>query len=226
MGEGRSFRYSEAAPFVPCIGPRGTPAVFCPELYPDNYLAITIGRELYGLPKRFGVTVRREDRVDLLVDDRLAVRASWHGREPCGIGDLSRQVVERSGGNRALATLAGGITQAVHALAARLPDRRLPVALPVLVHRQVPAVQGEARKVWAVDQLREVPIHMSAVQRIHALGDPRVACHHPAPFLRGRCLCAFSAEVGFELHRGKVVRDYMTGAEGPRPGLLRRLLRR
>lgn len=226
LGQGRSFRYREAASFVPCRGPHGGPKVWCPELYPDNYLAITIGRELYGLPKRFGMVERRERRVDLLVDDQLAVRADWSGEEPCRIGDLSRTVVERTGGHRALAGLAGGITHAVHALGARLPDGRLPVALPVLVHRQVPAVQGEAREVWAVDQLREVPIRMSAVRSIHALSEPHVSCHHSAPFLRGRCLCAFSAQVGFELHRGVVVRDYLGDRGQRRRGLLHRLLGR
>ncbi len=53
LGMGKSFSYEEAAILRPCLGPGNLPGAFCPEVYPEHYLAITLGRELYGFPKRF-----------------------------------------------------------------------------------------------------------------------------------------------------------------------------
>jgi hypothetical protein len=228
LGQQRAFRYRETAAFLPCVGPGGRVGVFCPELYPDNYLAITIGRELYGLPKRFGTTVRRGEQVDLLVDDRLVVRSRWAGREPCDIGDLSRAVADGGGANRVVISLAGRLTRAVHTLGARLPEGRLPVHLPVFAHRQVPAVHREARHVYAEDQLIEVPFRMSAVTEIHRLIQPRVSCHHPEHFIHGRCLDGFSVRVAFSMDHRVVLRDYLVerARQPRRPGLLKRVRRR
>jgi hypothetical protein len=222
LGEQRAFRYRETAAFLPCLGPGGRPGVYCPELYPDNYLAITIGRELYGMPKRFGTTVRRGEQVDLLLDDRLVVRARWSGREPCDIGELSQAVAGGGGVHPVVVSMAGKLTRAVHALGARLPEGRLPVHLPVFVHRQVPAVHREARHIYAEDQLIEVPFRMGAVTEIHRLGQPRVSCHHPGHFLHGRCLDGFSVQVSFSMDHRVVLRDYL-GEQGPRLGVIGRL---
>jgi CRP-like cAMP-binding protein len=225
QGERRSFSYSEAATFVPCVGPDGEPGVFSPEIYPDNLLAITIGRELYGLPKRFGVTVRRDEQVDLLLDDRLLVRARWAGAEPCGVGDLPRRIVERRGGGPALALLAEKVTAALHAVGAQRAGGQLPVPIPVMVHRQVPAVSPAAGRHLATDRLLRVPLRMSSVRTIRELGDPSVIGPPADHYLHGRCLCGFEARVAFELHQATVLRDYLREPEPPR-GPARRLLRR
>src|SRR5262249_7916547 len=75
-GDGRVFSYRETTPFIPCAG-FGRVGAFIPELYPDSYMAILLGREIYGFPKRLGRTTVRGDGVDVIVDHARLMRARW-----------------------------------------------------------------------------------------------------------------------------------------------------
>jgi hypothetical protein len=228
FGEERSLGYRETGIFIPCVGPRGRMGVFCPEMYPDNYLAITIGRELYGLPKRFASTVRRGEQVDLLLDDRLVARARWRGEEPCTLVDLCDAMYEGAGAHPAVGFLAGQIVRAMNSVGDRLGERRLPLRLPLFVHRQVPAVHSEARHIYAEDKLIEVPFHLAPIRKVRRLSEPRVSCHHPDHFLQGRCVAGFSVEVAFAMDQHTVLRDYLGEAreQAAPQGLLGRVRRR
>lgn len=207
LGEGRSFDYNETTPFIPCLGPGGRPGVFCPELYPDNYLAITIGRELYGFPKRFGITERKERNIDFILDSHLVLRARWEGARDCGTDIFTRDVLEASGVPGALSSFGGQLSRAMHGLYRRRPHKRIPVSVPVYVHRQVPAVQTESRWVYAHDQLLLIPFQMSALQRVQVLDGVRLACMRPEHFLSGRALCGFSLELSFGFHRSRILHE-------------------
>ncbi len=61
-----------------------------PELHPDNYQAIALGRELFGLPKRYGRTVIDHARgfAELEVEGRRALRMRWLSTAQAGPADL------------------------------------------------------------------------------------------------------------------------------------------
>lgn len=61
-GRQKVFSYLETTIFRPVLA-CGVPALYCMEVYPDNSMAVGIGREIYGFPKRLGYT--RVSQADL-----------------------------------------------------------------------------------------------------------------------------------------------------------------
>ncbi len=72
----RDHGYREVATFVPCLGPRLRPGFYLPEVYPDAYLPILLGREVYGFTKRMGRILEHPRGYDLIAGGthRLRVR--------------------------------------------------------------------------------------------------------------------------------------------------------
>lgn len=208
-GRGKSFSYDETTPFLPCLGPRLSPGLFTPELYPDNYLAIAIGRELYGLPKRFGLTNRRGREVELLLGQRLVLRGRWEGEEPCSVAEFTQGVATCVGAPETLAWLAGAANRGLHALARRRDHQRLPVSLPLWVRQQVPQVRLEEPGEWAKDRLLEVPFRLSAVDQLTRLHGPEVRVYEDGHFLAGRCLGGWGLRAAFGFDKVAVCRDYL-----------------
>ncbi len=211
-GQGKSFSYSETTPFLPCLG-RG-PGLFSPELYPDSYLAISIGRELYGLPKRFGLTERRGREVELSVDQRLILRTRWDSEAPCEVDAFTRDVATAVGAPESLAWLAASVNRGLHALAQRREQGRLPISLPLWVRQQVPQVSLDQPGAWASDRLLEVPFSISGIQDLARLAAPHVHQLDDRHFRHGRCLCGYRMRVAFGFDRVTTRRDYLAEERG------------
>ena len=205
-GQGKSFSYVETCPFVPCLVNGVRPAAFCPELYPDSYLAIAIGRELYGFPKRFGRTERRGRTIDLIVDQKMVLRATWGAERAVDARAFGQALIGALGGAAVapLAGLGGLVFQAVErpAVLGALPR------VPVLVRRQVVDVDADASNALAVDQLIEVPFEVESLAEFEILDRAGIEDLDLDHFLCGQCVGAFSLRMGFGFGARKLVRDY------------------
>lgn len=208
-GAGKSFAYNETAFFVPCKGPSLIPGLFCPELYPDNTLAISIGRELYGFPKRFGATLRADDHIDFVAGRKMILRASWNEQQPIAAGEATRNIL-RSLSNQLpfsslWAQMGAWATQVAQAPAvlARCPRT------PVYVRKRIPdcASKPDARA-YIIDQLVEVPFCITEFGEHFALDALHIEHFTPDHFLRGQALCGIRLKVTFQFDEAHVWRDY------------------
>jgi acetoacetate decarboxylase len=153
--DGRVFSYRETTPFIPCAG-FGRVGAFIPELYPDSYMAILLGREIYGFPKRLGRTTVRDDGVDVIVDHTRLMRARWSRPAPLSPDDivpmLSSWLLPTSGfGERIKRYLPEALS-----LAASLP---FGLGKPrVFVRKQIVSEASLDPRRYRVDELIEVPV--------------------------------------------------------------------
>jgi len=213
---GKRFDYQEATPFVPCLGPWGRPGAFVPELYPDNYLAIAVGRELYGFPKRYGRTAFREHGADLFLDDRLVLRARWARARDVAperfAAGLARALLGDALAPPSMASLGG----ALFGLVARRPEAQACLPdVPVFVRKQIADESSLHERTLEIDELVEVPFTIESLGPFAELEEASLATFDAPPALSGRCLGAFRARMAMRFGRGKSLRDYL--AEGKAP---------
>lgn len=228
VGAGKDFAYNEMTPFVPCVGPRFRAGLFVPELYPDNYLAITLGRELYGFPKRFGLIDRGARRADLILDAHVVLRSTWSGEQPVTPARFMARFLEVAGGDgllpRPLEMLAGAFFDL---MSRDLPRRAWP-AMPVFVHKQIPDCVSETQRLLEIDELVEIPFRITHLGPFHELDGPVVRFLDEDYFLGGHCRGGFRLEMGFGFGKGHEWIDYKrrrgrrAGAVGGLPGGRRR----
>lgn len=223
VGQRRSFSYREVTPFIPCLGPDSQPGLFCPELYPDNYLAILLGRELYGFPKRMGRVHLGPTHVSLAVGHHLVLRAAWSAERT---GDASL-VGEHMAS--LLTPLPALVTKAVGGLFGAFTNpviKPLWPQVPVLVRKQIPQASSvyDARALH-IDELVRVPFLLESVSGFSVLDDPEVRFFQQDFFLSGQPRVAFKQDLRFTFGAGTVVHDYRARAEPP-PSLVSRLARR
>jgi CRP-like cAMP-binding protein len=153
--DGRVFSYRETTPFIPCAG-FGRVGAFIPELYPDSYMAILLGREIYGFPKRLSRTTVRGDGVDVIVDHARLMRARWSRPTPVRRDEivplLSSWLLPSSGlGARLRRCVPGAVS-----FAASLP---LGLGRPrVFVRKQIVSEASLDPRRYRVDELVEVPV--------------------------------------------------------------------
>ncbi|MCB9763157.1 MAG: acetoacetate decarboxylase family protein [Alphaproteobacteria bacterium] len=89
-GPTRAGAYRELAVFIPCVGPRGRLGVFVPALVVTATMAILLGREIYGFPKRPGRIWLHSDGAEVALDHRLALRLGWGEGTPLAAGAAPR----------------------------------------------------------------------------------------------------------------------------------------
>jgi hypothetical protein len=191
----RRFVYHEVTPFVPAWSGLRGPCAFVPELYPDAWMAVILGREIHGFPKRTARIGLRELGGELIVDRKLALRARWRGRssgDPSVIvGELARTLIPHDG-VEALARL----------IVDRLPGR---LRLPVVVHKRIgdPRTAG---RTFAIDELVRVDVRLDPIVRAEWL-DGFVAEIAEGPgILHGKVLAAWSLQSGLRFGEGRRVR--------------------
>lgn len=200
-GQGKSFSYREVTPFVPCVRGVSRPFAFAPELYPDSYLAISIGRELYGFPKRYGQIERADDSVDLFVGGRFVMRATHARAEPIADATMVQEMAE--------ALISGLTLRPFTAAFSRIFDalNRTKLALPlapdikVLVRQQRPSPDASARAPER-DRLVEIPFRLTHLAASHRLVEPQVELVRDH-FIHGRALAAFSLRMGFRFETAR-----------------------
>lgn len=223
IGRGRRFAYREVTPFLPCVGPDLQPGLFCPELYPDNYLAILLGRELYGFPKRMGRVHLGPTHVSLAVGHQLVLRAGWSAERPgdasmvgAHLASLTTPLPEVAA--RALGTLFGAFT---HPLSKRLWPR-----VPVLVRKQIPQASSVYdERALHIDELVRVPFVVEDVSGFAVLENPEVR-FFPQDFLvGGEVRAAFKQDLRFTFGAGEVLHDFLK-SDAPPPTWLGKWVRR
>ncbi len=181
-----SFDYRETTVFIPCVaGLR--PGMFSPILFPDNAMAITLGREIYGFPKRFGRTVLDMDQryAELEVDDKLEFWCEWDKSDPVQPRTYVDRFVEETFADRFWADKVGDVGGWFFE---RLftPDRNNTwPAMSVFVRKQLPdvALPCERDLVYESDRLVRVPFDMSDVKSCHMLCNAKLHRGRKASFL-------------------------------------------
>ncbi len=193
QGAGKKYRYREVSPFIPCRKGLKVGA-FCPELYPDSYLAISIGRELYGFPKRFGRVEKNRRGFDVIVDEELLFRAGFQGREAIDAAGFARELTGALFPNPS-ASLASHFVGRMFALANADAARALWPSVSVFVRRQQP--QANVGQQGGLDQLSEIPFRVLSFEAVATLTDPRIEFTRSDHFLRGHCVAAYVVRLGF-----------------------------
>ncbi len=233
-GRGKKFAYAETTPFIPAMVTthRASPPIraglYCPELYPDNYLAIALGRELYGFPKRFALTARSARHIDMVMGGRMVLRASWQEQQAISAEQFCGQVCSLVLGGMPGMSLLGTLQGAFLSLVNREPPlARLP-AMPVFVHKEIPDVVSEDETVLEIDELDEIPFRVTAVSDFKVLKGAGVRLLDPEWILGGRCLGAYRLRMSFTFGKGQELIDYARerreAADGQPAGLLHRLM--
>lgn len=172
------FSYHEVTPFLPVFSGIRGPATFIPELYPDAWMAVILGREITGFPKRTARTGLHDNGGEPIVGGRLALKMRW--REACptvpsaAIGALGRALVPFE------------LTERV--LRAIVPERP---KFSTLVHKRIGASKTAGRTL-AIDEFVRVPVQLDPTRKaatlqglqvevgdgpgtLHGKGDRRVA---------------------------------------------------
>lgn len=228
-GRGKKFAYAETTPFIPCaVTPpdRSLPGafgLFCPELYPDNYLAIALGRELYGFPKRFATTTRTASSVDLVMGGRMILRATWREQRAIEAEAFAVGCTQALLGDHPVGQLFAPVQSAIISLVDRTVPRSYWPAMPVFVHKQIPDVVSENEVVYEIDELDEIPFRVKALCDFKVLNGAGVRFLSDDWFLGGRCLGAWRFRMSFEFGKGREWINYRQPPPPP-PSLLGRLL--
>jgi CRP-like cAMP-binding protein len=229
-GRGKKFAYAETTPFIPCaVTPpgRSLPAamgLYCPELYPDNYLAIALGRELYGFPKRFATTTRTASSVDLVMGGRMILRATWREQRAIEADRFAVECTQALLAGSPIGHLLAPVQSAIVSLVHRNGPQPYWPAMPVFVHKQIPDVVSENEVVYEIDELDEIPFRVKALCDFKVLNGAGVRFLSDDWFLGGRCLGAWRFRMSFEFGKGREWINYRQPPASPPPSLLKRLV--
>lgn len=205
------FDYQETTVFLPCIA-MGRPGAFTPILFPDSLMAITLGREVYGFPKRFAKTVLDLEQryAELEVDERLAFWCAWGEPEEVDADRFADRLVEVLLGDGELADKLGDLTGAWYQTLFGPDAHTTFPPLSAFVRQVVPDVSfpGEQGIVPALDRLVRVPFGVGDVKSFHLLSAPHLE-RVRADFLPP-CKVLLAASVNLDMHFGvkQVIADY------------------
>jgi hypothetical protein len=208
LADGARYRYRETTPFLPCrLGHRV--GLFSPELYPDSYMPILLGREIYGFPKRMGRTRRLTDGVDVIVDQERLLRARWGAPRPL---DGAAAALEL-GGALLPGLVATSRRRRLLQRAGRFLERgALPRGLRrsrAFVRKQILSESRLEPRGHAIDQLVEVPFDLFQLDRVERLERFEVSFGERQRILSGTVLAVFSARVDFGFAAGIRRIDYL-----------------
>ncbi len=203
MARGVSFDYRETTVFIPSVA-GFRPGAYSPILFPDNAMAITLGREIYGFPKRFGRTELNLDRryAELEVDDKLQFWCTWDEPQPVSTARYVDRFVEEAYGNRWWADKAGDVAGWFFRRLFEVDRHNTWPPMSVFVRKQLPdvALPCERDLVYESDGLVRVPFDVSDVKSCALLPNPRFRPGREASFLpESKCLLAgyASMDMGF-----------------------------
>jgi len=171
-GKEVSLSYHETTFFRPCIHPTMGPGLYSPELYPDEMMAVVVGRELYGFPKRYAQTELGEGFAAWILDRELAALGRWFGEEP--IEDFYATVAEATLGKGNLE--AGAARDAVERFGdefARMFVERVP--LPIFVRRKTADEATGSRN----DDLIAIPFYLDNIRDERQLVNPMLMLELP-----------------------------------------------
>ncbi len=192
----RRFTYHEVTPFLPVwSGVRG-PAAFIPELYPDAWMAVILGREIHGFPKRTARVALRDDGGELIVDGKLALKMRW--RELCpespsaAVGALGSTLVPFEWVDRALRSF--------------VPERP---RFSALVHKRIGAARTSGQTL-DIDEIVRVPVTLDPISRAESLQGLSVSVGDGPGILHGTAIAGWRLHSGFHFGPGSRERSGRT----------------
>jgi CRP-like cAMP-binding protein len=214
----KSFSYREFCIFIPCIGPDLKVGFFCPELYPDNYLAIVIGREVYGFPKRHGALLVADDEIDFVLNQNIVFRFLWE----------KKREVEGSAFIKEIANLLFGNNHFPEGLA-KIPaiflnlckkDSMLQTKLPVYIRKQIPHATCDGKRTLEIDKLVRVDFKLYNFKKYSLIDNPQLNFVSKDFFIGGESQGAVYFEMGLEFGQGVEIFDYQLKTKKKRLRLL------
>lgn len=205
-GAGRRFSYRETCPFLPCLAGL-TPGLFVPELYPDNVLAILLGREIYGFPKRYGTVAARPDGVDVVVGQRLVLRAFHQAATPLDTGEFALALSDAIGLG-SLPAPARALIRSVAGLPIAADGTVRAPPLPVFVRKQIADPSSAHELTLSIDELVQVPFAVEHLSRFERLAEPAVEFLPGWGLPEGDCVAAFRLRAGFEFGKAHAIRHF------------------
>lgn len=209
---GREFAYRETALFLPCGLKPGVAGFFCPEIYPANYFAILLGREIFGLPKRFGNTFFGQRAVDLTLGGSRVMGASWEGEQPVSQEEYAAAFLAALLGDRWEHSVEAGVALIEESLLESLVQSQH-VRVPVYVRQRVPQLVGTMHHnvdVAAVDFLVRVPFEcpLGDMRDFRLLQGPSLHFPDRTFWLQGRCVAGFRVRMSLRLAVRQLVDFY------------------
>ncbi len=202
---GARFGYTETTVFVP-VRHRGSVGLYVPYIYPSAYEPILLGREIYGFPKRLGLTAFESHHTTLSVAGETHLTLRWSGLDISNEPRLVRALVDWIGLEGRTAAL---MFQAGEALrrTIRLPAYR---RVGVYNHKRVlaPHATSEA-PVYALNQLTYAIFGVLRWYQITQMCGPELSV--TAGPLKDAHLTlreAYRTQLDLRLSTGRVVRDY------------------
>lgn len=191
------FSYHEVTPFLPVWSGWRGPAAFVPELYPDAWMAVLLGREIHGFPKRTARIGFHEDGAELIVDRRLALRVRFEPGEDVqpneALSGLAQCLLQKPVAGRATRRLLDLLSDDI--------DRRF----SVLVHKRIGSPQT-AGQTLALDELVRVPVLLDPVRDAQRLEDVRLDLPGGPGILHGQVIAGWRMHTGFRFGRGAIER--------------------
>jgi hypothetical protein len=173
--------------------------MYIPELYPDAYMPILLGREIYGFPKRLGRTRLDAEGADVIVDQARLLRARWAQPRPLSgvdfAGELVTELLPGLGYTAVASRLAKRIVRWLDALPGLA---RLTARVPIFVRRQLRSPESLAANRWQIDELVEVPFAVAPVRGIEEFGQHSVSFAATQQILTGTVSRVFRAQVAFQ----------------------------
>jgi hypothetical protein len=199
-GSARRAFYREVTPLVPAWSLLHGPGAFVPELYPDAWMAMVLGREIYGFPKRSARIGMDAAGAELLLEGRLALRLRWQLGEDAPIESLVQEIAERLIGHAGLAQLAGRFAAGRNA-------RAQGFVLPLFVHKRIGAAHS-AGATRELDELVRVPFSFDPARSVRRLELQGCDLGGGPGIIHGKARAAWQLATGFRFGEGRIVRRY------------------
>lgn len=215
--DARPFEYRETAFFVPARMPEGPEAwrpllAYAPAVYPDNFMALVLGREIFGFRKR-------NARTYLPLDDAAAPpgtpRVAQLELDGAKVARVDYALEEAS--TSAMAALVQGMKllglPAVNLLFDLAGDGPLarPIEVPVINLKQIPGPgHRDGAPAYEVNELCLTPFRIRRVHRVDLLSAQNLRLSGRIPFEGARLALGYGLRItlDFDLETGSVVRKY------------------
>ncbi len=200
-----TFSYTETTVFVPVRYKRQL-GFFPAYIYPSTYEPIMLGREIYGFPKRFGLTTFAKDATTLVVDNEVHYRLSYHFAESTNEPRLIRAMGDWLG-------LEGRVTEAAFRIGDVLLDTvqvGLHRRIGVFNHKRVlSATATGSKRVYDINQLTQGVFTVLKWQSIDKLPDAQLQVSGgPLRSAELQLREAYRTQLDMRLSTGRVLKDY------------------
>ncbi len=212
-----TFSYQEAVIFVPCFHIKKGPVVYCPFIYLNNVLAMAVGREIYGFPKKLtDVTIEKlgNSRTASVTSENKEelLNVKWKNREQEG---SVKEVVKNMVQIAPKSNLIKGIMKTGMKLI-DIEKRLQSASVSVLNWRRIPDVSATIEKPkWSVNELAAACFTIDNIYSMNLLDVEEHAValkgglHDPLhKFGPLKTVLAFKLNMDFTLMPGKVIQKY------------------